>query len=462
MQFPPGFVWGAATSSYQIEGASQEAGRGPSIWDAFCAQPGTIEDGSDGSVATDHYHRFPDDIALMKRLGLHAYRFSTAWPRIFATGTEPTPNEAGLEFYDRLVDTLLEAGITPWLTLYHWDMPQALQDAGGWPNRDTVEHYLRYADVMSRRLGDRVKHWITHNEPWVVAMVGHLEGRHAPGHKSWPEALATAHHVLLSHGRAVPLIRANVPDATVGITLNLCPGVPASPSEADAAAAHAFDGYFNRWFLDPVFGRGYPADKVAEYVAEGHIPDPWPIVQPGDMEAIAAPLDFLGINYYNRAILRSDAIPEEQNQGRTVHRAPESELTDMGWEVHAPSLADLLVRVHRDYGPRSISITENGVSYSTGPGPDGRVRDAMRVRFLRDHLASCHQAIEAGVPLHGYFAWSLLDNFEWERGYDQRFGLVYVDYETQARTPKDSAWWYARTVADNAIAPHDAADSAYD
>lgn len=458
MPFPPGFVWGAATSSYQIEGATSEGGRGPSIWDTFCARPGAIEDGSDGSVATDHYHRAPHDVALMKTLGLHAYRFSIAWPRMFPTGHESAPLEAGLEFYDRLVDTLLEAGITPWATLYHWDLPQGLEDAGGWPVRDTVGRYVHYADVMTRRLGDRVSHWITHNEPWVVSMLGYQQGRHAPGRTSWSDALAAAHHVLLSHGEAVPVIRANVSDAKVGITLNLCPAEPASPSATDAAAARSFDGHFNRWFLDPVFGRGYPADKLAEYTRLGHLGEPWDVVRDHDLHTIAAPLDFLGVNYYNRAVLRSDSVPEEHNHGRTVHVAPASEHTDMGWEVHAPSLEALLRRVHHDYRPKSIAITENGASYATGPDDSGRVRDVLRVRFFRDHLEACDRAIAAGVPLEAYFAWSLLDNFEWERGYAQRFGLFYVDYETQARLAKDSARWYARTIADNAVAPIDAAD----
>lgn len=452
-RFPPGFRWGAATSSFQIEGG-QTDGRGASIWDTFCAREGTIEDGSNGLVACDHFHRYPDDIALMKRLGLQAYRFSIAWPRILPTGMETEPNAKGLDFYDRIVDTLLEAGIEPWVTLYHWDLPQPLEDMGGWPDRRIVEPFVRFSDVMSRHLGDRVKHWITHNEPWVVSILGYQNGEHAPGRKSWPDALRAAHHVMLSHGQAVPVIRGNVPDAKVGITLNLCPADAASDSPQDAEATRLFDGFFNRWFLDPLYGRGYPEDKHADYVKRGELPEGGlDVIEPGDLDTIAVKTDFLGINYYSRAVIRAE-IPEEDNHPRTVHQAPEEEWTEMGWEVHAPSLESLLVRLHEEYAPPSIFITENGASYSTPP-EGARVPDVKRVRYFHDHLTACSKAIERGVPLDGYFAWSLLDNFEWAKGYTQRFGLVWVDYETQERIPKDSAWWYASTIAANAVTPVD-------
>ena len=452
-RFPADFVFGAATSSYQIEGSVNAGGRGPSIWDTFCATPGAIQDGSSGAIACDHLRRIPEDVSLMKELGIDAYRFSIAWPRLFPTGSEGAPLGAGLAMYDRLVDTLLEAGITPWATLYHWDLPQALEDAGGWPARGTAEAFVRYAEAAVRHLGDRVDHWITHNEPWVVSFLGYQEGKHAPGRKSWPDALRAAHHVLLSHGQAVPRIRALAPRAKVGITLNLVPAEPASPSAADAEEARRFDGYFNRWFLDPVFGRGYPADKIADYQAEGTLPGDWDqLVHPGDLEAIAAPLDFLGINYYNRAVVRSQRVPESENEPPTVFVAPVEEHTEMGWEVYAPGLQRILERVHRDYAPSSIVITENGVSYSTGPDATGRIRDRRRVRYFHDHLEALLRARGAGVPVDGYFAWSLMDNFEWERGYNQRFGLVWVDYETQTRTLKDSAKWYAATIRDRALA----------
>ncbi len=444
--FPPDFVLGVATSSYQIEGAATEDGRGPSIWDTFCRTPGKVAHGHHGDVACDHYHRWREDIALMKSLHAQAYRFSVAWPRIFATGLESTPNPKGLDFYSQLVDGLLEAGITPWMTLYHWDLPQGLQDRGGWANREIVEHFLRYTDAVTRRLGDRVKHVITHNEPWCVAMLGHMNGEHAPGHKDWPEALRVVHHVLLSHGAAVPLVRANAPGAQVGITLNLVPGYPASPSAADADATRHFDGFFNRWYLDPLYGRGYPTDMVADYTELGRLPEGLGFVQEGDLDTIAVPTDFLGINYYSRAILRSDKLPEAENAPRHLPAPPKEACTDIGWEVYPVGLHDLLVRVASDYQPAAIVITENGASYFTGPSDDGAIHDTARLAYLRGHLGACLDAIAADVPLTGYFAWSLMDNFEWAWGYDQRFGLVWVDYETQARTPKDSALWYAEVA----------------
>ncbi len=451
-RFPPGFCLGVATSSYQIEGAHDEDGRLPSIWDTFCRTPGKVVKGEHGDVACDHYHRWRDDIAMMKSLGVHAYRFSVAWPRVLPTGFETLPNKAGLDWYDRLVDGLLEAGIAPWVTLYHWDLPQPLEDMGGWPDRRIVDHFVRYADVVSRRLGDRVGHWITHNEPWCAAMLGHMTGEHAPGHKDWPAALAAAHHILLSHGRAVPVIRANSPGAQVGITLNLTPGVPASPSAADADAARHFDGFFNRWFLDPCYGRPYPADMVADYQRLGRVPaEGLPFLRDGDIEEMGAKTDFLGINFYSRAILRSETVPEADNAERTVPVPGPDEVTDMGWEVHPDSLRALLVRVTRDYPVAALVITENGAAWPEGPGPDGRVRDVRRRDYLNRHLAACLDAIDQDAPLVGYFGWSLMDNFEWAWGYDKRFGLVHVDYETQVRTPKDSALWFGRVARDRVL-----------
>jgi beta-glucosidase len=449
--FPARFLWGAATSSYQIEGAAAEDGRGASIWDEFSRIPGKVRDGTSGDVACDHYHRFREDVALMKRIGVKAYRFSVAWPRIQPTG-RGLPNPKGIDFYSRLVDSLLEAGIEPFATLYHWDLPAELQREGGWPARSTAEAFTEYASLVGRALGDRVESFITHNEPWCSSMLGYQRGLHAPGLEDWGAALAASHHLLLSHGWAVAALRSESPRAKIGIAVNLTPPVPASPSAADYEAYRSFDGFFNRWFLDPLHGRGYPADMVAEYVSKGHLPrEGLTAVKPGDLAAIAVPCDFLGINYYNRSVIRSETVPEHENLPRTVHLAPPSEWTDMGWEVHPAGLFEILSRVHLTYGPAKIFVTENGASDGTSPGVDGRVRDDRRVRYLRDHALAASRAIEIGVPLAGYFVWSLLDNFEWDRGYAQRFGMIWVDYATQARTLKDSAHWYQRVIAENAI-----------
>jgi beta-glucosidase len=449
--FPKEFVWGAATSAYQIEGATREDGRGESIWDRFARSDSRIEDGSNADVACDHYHRWKEDVALMKRLGLRAYRFSVAWPRVFATGRRFV-NAPGLDFYDRLVDGLLAAGITPFATLYHWDLPQALQDEGGWTRRATAEAFVDYADVVSRRLGDRVKGWITHNEPWCAGLVGNQVGRHAPGLRDWSTALTVSHHLLLSHGWSVPVIHRNAPGAEVGITLNLSPVTPASDSAADADAARHLDGYQNRWFLDPLYRAEYPADMCADYHALGYIGSTEPsFVRDGDMRAIATRTDFLGVNYYNRTVARSERTPESENHPRAVFLAPESEWTDMGWEVYPAGMFDLLSHVNREYAPPKIYVTENGASYGEGPDARGRVPDAKRVSFVRDHLLAARRSIDAGVPLAGYFLWSLLDNFEWERGYTQRFGITWVDFLTQERIPKDCALWYSGVIAENAV-----------
>jgi len=448
-RFPHDFVWGVATSSYQIEGAVDEDGRGESIWDRFSATPGKIADGTSGEVACDHYHRWREDVELMRWMGLKAYRFSIAWPRILPQGRGRV-SPAGLDFYSRLVDGLLEARIEPVVTLYHWDLPQALQDQGGWASRDTVSAFVEYADIVSQKLGDRVKRWITHNEPWCISVLGYANGEHAPGIKDWSQALAAAHHVLLSHGQAVPVIRANVPGAEVGITLNLVPAEPASPSPEDQDACRAFDGGFNRWYLDPLYGRGYPKDVIADHIAEGRLAsETLPFVREGDLADMATPIDFLGVNYYNRAVLRSDRIPESQNAPRTVHVSDDK--TDMDWEVYANGLTRLLVRLHQDYAPGRLYVTENGAAYATGPDADGRVRDTKRVHYLRTHLEASLEAIKQGVPLQGYFAWSLMDNFEWAWGYQKRFGMVYVDYATQKRIPKDSAHLYRAVVARNGL-----------
>ena len=433
---PRDFIWGAATASYQIEGAAHEDGRGESVWDRFCATPGKVRNGDDGGVACDFYHRYHDDIALMRELGLDAFRFSIAWPRILPEGRGRV-NEKGLDFYDRLVDELLGSGITPFVTLFHWDTPQTIEDAGGWPSRDTVEAFCQYVEAVAGRLGDRVTRWITHNEPWVVSWVGHAWGHHAPGRKSDPDALATAHHLLLTHGRAVDILRRLSPGSEVGITLNLDHPYPATDDEADAAAARWVDGLHNRWFLDPIFLARYPADMAEEWAPI------MPTIHDGDLETIAAPIDFLGINNYTSPLVAAD-----DNGGRSqIVRRQGVEHTDMGWEIVPDGLHDLLVRVHRDYEPRAIYVTENGAAFPDVRGHDGSVADPERQGYFESYIDAAARAVGDGVPLRGYFAWSLLDNFEWAWGYWKRFGLVYIDYPTLERVPKGSFYWYRDLIA---------------
>jgi beta-glucosidase len=440
--FPKDFVWGAATASYQIEGAWDEDGKGESIWDRFSHTPGKVQDGHTGDVACDHYHRWPDDVALMKDLGLQAYRFSISWPRILPSGRGEI-NQDGISFYSNLVDALLEASIEPYVTLYHWDLPQALQDQGGWSERTVVDAFVEYTDVISRALGDRVKHWITLNEPWVSAFVGYQEGRHAPGHTDLDQAVAAAHHLLLSHGQAVPVIRANVPNANVGITLNLTPQEPASHSIADRKQAIWVDGYINRWFLDALVGRGYPQDMVNGF---GNTME---FVQPGDMDTIAVPVDFLGVNYYTRGIARSNAVDEKDNLPRTVFRG--EEITEMDWEVYPKGLYNMLGRLHFEYGFPILYITENGAAFPDEVSPENQVEDPARLSYIKRHLEMVNEAIKIGAPVKGYFVWSLLDNFEWAYGYSKRFGIIYVDYESVERIPKSSARWYREVIKRNSL-----------
>ena len=438
-KFPENFVWGAATAAYQIEGAANEDGRGESIWDRFSHTPGKVVNGDTGDVACDHYHRWKEDLALLTALNLSAYRFSIAWPRILPTGRGPV-NEAGLAFYDRLVDGLLAAGITPWATLYHWDLPQPLEDAGGWLNRATADAFAEYVDVVSRRLGDRVKNWITLNEPWCSAYLGYWLGIHAPGRTSFADAVRSTHPLLLAHGKATRILRQNVPDGRIGIVLNPFSVYPATDSAADQAAAQRYDGFANRWFLDPLYGRGYPEDMLALYG-----PELAPAVAPGDLDLIAAPTDFLGVNYYTPSFVRD--APEQAPLRGGDAPAPPDEQTAMGWAVYPQGFTDLLVRLARDYPTGPLYVTENGAAYPDEPAADGRVADPLRTSYYTRHLAAARAAIEAGAPLQGYFAWSLMDNFEWAFGYTRRFGLVYVDFATQQRTIKDSGRWYAGVAA---------------
>ncbi len=447
VQFPQGFLWGAATASYQIEGAWNEDGKGESTWDRFSRKPGATLNGDTGDVACDHYHRWRDDVALMKDLGLQAYRFSIGWPRILPVGRGMV-NQKGLDFYARLVDALLEAGITPFITLNHWDIPQMLEHNGGWAARATAEAFVEYADVVTRALGDRVKNWITQNEPAVVAWMGYMDGIHAPGFKDPALAVRAAHHLLLAHGLSVPVIRGNSPGSQVGIVLNLSWGVAASNSAADLNAVRYGDGQWFRWFADPLYGRGYPTDKIIDFKRMGAIPNGLDFVQDGDMDAIATPTDFIGLNYYSRHVIRADAPDNAPQLVFDSERTPKN-WTEMGWEVYPPGLTGTLARVYFNYQPRKVYITENGASYSTPPDASGRVPDAHRLNYLSGHLAAVHRAIQAGVPVEGYFVWSLLDNFEWSKGYSQRFGIVWVDYPTQQRIPKDSALWYRSVIANN-------------
>lgn len=432
--FAKDFLWGCSTSSYQIEGASDVDGRVESIWDRFSAQAGHIGDGSNGKIACDHYHRWPEDLDLGQQLGLNAYRFSIAWPRIFS-GVGTKPNQKGLDFYSRLVDGMLERGMQPWATLYHWDLPQSLQDQGGWTQRETVAAFVDFADVMSAHLGDRVKNWITHNEPWCTAMHGNLDGMHAPGNKDLKTALQVCHHVLLSHGLALPVIKANVPDAKVGIALSLHPLQAASEQQADIDATVRHDGLRNRWFLDPLHGRGYPQDVWQLCGAAV------PLIEAGDMAAIATPTDFLGVNYYFPEVIAND--PESMPMRTKLIVMPGRERTAFGWEVAPEGLATLLKRIVNEYQPAPIYVTENGATYEDVVDADGSINDLERRNYFIRHLAVLRDVIAQGIVIKGYFAWSLMDNFEWAEGYSRRFGMVYVDFETQKRTLKSSGHWYA-------------------
>lgn len=424
--FPDGFFFGAATSSFQIEGRSTRIAQGDSIWDTFCAEPGRISDGSDGLVACDHVHRLATDIELMSQLGLGAYRFSIAWPKVLPDGIGEV-NEAGLDFYDELIDGLLAAGIEPLPTLYHWDLPQALQDSGGWVDRTTAEAFADYAEVVVGRLGDRVSTWMTLNEPYVSAALGHVSGEHAPGHTSIAEGFAAAHHLLLAHGLATQRIRSAAPGADVGIVLNFTPAESATTSAADIALTSVIQGWENEWYADPIFRGEYPAATVEALGWRCHE------VLGDDMSIISAPIDVLGVNFYTRRIV--SAI----GQGMSAD-APR---TEMGWEIDPRSLTDLLLWLNDNYSPPRIIITENGAAMPDTVRLDGRVHDLDRVEYLRDHIIAVREAISAGVPVVGYLAWSLMDNFEWAHGYEQRFGLVEIEADTLRRIPKTSALWFA-------------------
>jgi beta-glucosidase len=435
--FPLGFVWGAASSAYQIEGAPAEDGKGESIWDRFARTAGKIRDGSTGDVASDHYHRFAEDVRLMKELGLSAYRFSTSWPRILPNGTGAT-NARGLDFYSRLVDELLAAGIEPWLTLYHWDLPAALFDRGGWATRDVADWFGEYASIVARALGDRVRHFMTLNEPQIFSAFGYLTGEHAPGLVDIPSYLATAHHVHLAHGRGVQAIRAETRDAKIGITEQIFPCHPATQSEGDLSAARRLDGLFNRWFLDALFRGRYPDDVLSLF---SFLPSP---VASKDFDLIIEPIDFIGINNYSRQIVRHDeTVPlfEFAIEGKRSG----AEYTEMGWEVCPPAFGEVLARLRTEYGNPNVVITENGAAMPE-EYENGQVHDPRRVAYLAAYVEELRRQMASGSKVEGYFVWSFTDNFEWAHGLEKRFGLVHVNYETQERTLKDSAKWYSRLI----------------
>jgi beta-glucosidase len=413
----------------------QADGRGESIWDRFSSTPGKVANGDTGAVACDSYHRYREDVRLMQELGLNAFRFSIAWPRVVPDG-RGEPNSAGLDFYDRLVDELLAAGIEPFATLYHWDLPQALEERGGWPARDTAEAFAEYVDVVSERLGDRVRHWITQCEPWVVSWLGYGMGEHAPGRTSDVDALAAAHHVLLSHGLAAEVLRRRSSEAKVGITIDLVAFHPLTDSQADADAVKRLDGSRNRWILDPVLRGEYPADMLEAFAPI------LPPIEDSDLSTIAAPLDFLGVNYYTRSVVRADS----DNGEPVMVDAEDVERTAMGWEVYPDGLFELLVRLHDEYELPPLYVTENGAAYADHRS-NGTVEDPRRISYVERHLDAIAHAIDDGIPVHGYFLWSLLDNFEWAMGYSCRFGIVYVDFATLERVPKASYRWYRDLIA---------------
>ncbi|GAB4010918.1 GH1 family beta-glucosidase [Nocardioides ultimimeridianus] len=447
LTFPADFVWGVATASYQIEGAVAEDGRGPSIWDTFAHTPGRIAGGDHGDVACDHYHRWAEDLDLMASLGARSYRFSMSWSRVLPDAR--TVNRAGVDFYSRLVDGMLERGITPMATLYHWDLPQVLDDGPhqGWLSRDVADRFAEYAELMGRVLGDRVPTFTTLNEPWCSAYLGYAKGEHAPGLQDNGLSLRAAHHLNLAHGRAVTALRAVLPEASeVSVTLNLQEIWAASDSEADKAAAEHADLVANRIWLDPMLRGHYPAELVEQ---TRHLTD-WSYVEDGDLEVIHQPLDFLGVNFYNpAAVAASDGLPFPGTD-RAFYREIEGPRTVMEWPIQPSGLTDLLLRVDREYGiPQAI--TENGIACADVVGPDGVVHDADRIDYVDAHLAAVHAAIAQGADVRGYFLWTFLDNFEWAWGYDKRFGIIHVDHDTLDRTPKDSARWYAETIARNGL-----------
>lgn len=445
LRFPDNFLWGAATSAYQIEGAYDEDGKGESIWDRFCEQPGKVYQGHHGKIACDHYHRYRDDVKMMAELGVKNYRFSVAWPRILPRGTGK-PNMKGVDFYNRLVDALLEQKIEPCVTLNHWDLPQALEVGGGWANHDVVKYFQDYAGEVSLRLGDRVKKWITHNEPVVSSYLAYYEGAFAPGKTDLTLGIAAAHHLLVSHGMAIETIRENLKQpGEIGITLNLMPAYPYADNKDDQAAAQrSWDRYYG-WFLDALYLGRYPEEILDRYETLNLMPE----IDLDDLKLAATPMDFLGVNYYFRDIVQN--APGANLWDFKVYIPEGAVKTDMGWEIYPEGFYFMLTDIYEKYKMNKIFITENGAAFDVPFSKDGEIYDENRIRFLHTHLFQMQRAIEAGVPVAGYYAWSLMDNFEWAHGYAKRFGLVHVDYETQKRTPKASAKWYRKVMQENGI-----------
>lgn len=448
-EFPKDFKWGTATSSYQIEGAADQGGRGSSIWDEFSHRSGTIRNNENGDFACDHYHHWREDILLMRQLGYKAYRFSIAWPRVLPDGRGRI-NQQGLDFYNRLIDEMLQSDITPFVTLYHWDIPSNLK--GAWLNRDSAYAFEEFSDVCARSFGDRVKTWMTINEPICASFLSYTWGYHAPGMSDPYQGLVAAHHLLLSHGLAVKAIRAHYPDTEIGIALNPASVYAQTDSPSDQSLANQVETLHNRWFADPIYKGSYPVEAVQAYIHQGVLKNETPdFIQPGDMELISAPTDFLGINYYTRQVFHTDRPDSSTEINFRSNPAPADHQTEMGWEIYPQGCFDLLQKVNDAYHPAKILITENGASYSYAPDNFGKIEDPKRIEYIDMHLQFIARAIQAGIPVNGYFVWSFMDNFEWTHGYSQRFGLVYVDYKTQKRTPKASAYWYSKVIKDNGL-----------
>ncbi|MDP1546636.1 MAG: GH1 family beta-glucosidase [Anaerolineales bacterium] len=444
LKFPETFIWGVAASACQIEGAWNEDGRGESIWDRFAHTPYHVLTGENADIALDHYHRMPEDIALMKQFGFPYYRFGASWSRVMPTG-EGNPNPKGLDFYDRLVDELLKQGIQPKTTLYHWDLPQALQDKGGWANRDTTDRFAEYASHVFDRLGDRVRFWSTHNEPWVAAFLGYATGLHAPGICDYSQAYQAAHHLLLSHGKTVQLFRQGGYKGEIGLILNLNGLLPASDSQADIDATQRVHDETHALFLDPIFKGEYP-QRLFDFIGSHQ-----PKIQAGDMELIHQPMDYLGLNYYNTDLVSFDVFGGLNKARLTPYSAAGWGRTDMNWGIDPDGLKRELLYVKENYGSPKLYVTENGCAIPDQPDKNGYVSDGSRILYIKSHLQSLHEAIQQGADVHGYFVWSVFDNFEWERGYGPRFGLIRVDYETMQRIPKQSAHWYSDIIKQNAI-----------
>ena len=438
--------WGVATSSYQIEGAYKKDGKGLSVWDTFSQKPNKIKNNENGNIACNHYNLWKDDVKLLSELGVDNYRFSISWPRIFPTGLENKVNSKGIDFYSKLIDELLSYKITPFITLNHWDIPQGIEDIGGWTNRTIIDLFMHYAYTISNHFGDRVKKWITHNEPWCISNNGYLTGNFPPGIKNnGSKYFASIHHLLLSHGKSVPIIKSNSKDSEVGITLNLCPSYPASNSEYDKKACNLFDGKFNRLFLDPIYKAKYPQDILDHFIESNLIlEEDLKNIHQNDLFDINTKIDFLGVNYYSRAIIRDNNISKEKNQPITTIKS--SNKTSMGWEIYPKGLYDILLKINKDYDINSIYITESGCAFNTNPDKNGDINDQNRIKYHNDHIKELNKAIDKGVPCKGYFAWSLMDNFEWCEGYSQRFGLIWIDYNNQIRTPKNSFYWYKKMI----------------